>query len=77
MVQTNKHVIFFLWCLSNLKLVLILPVVTASAERCFSAMDVLKKKLGNKMSDLFMSNCLICYVEKVMSSTITNDEVFE
>jgi hypothetical protein len=34
MVQTNKHITFLL-VYQLLKLVLILPVATASAERCF------------------------------------------
>jgi hypothetical protein len=33
------------------KLVLILPVATTSVERCFSAMNVVNKKLCNKMGD--------------------------
>jgi hypothetical protein len=76
MVQTNKHITFSL-VYQLLKLVLILPVATASVERCFSAMNVVKKKLRNKMGDQFMSGCLICYVEKDMFSTIINDEVID
>ena len=40
-------------------------------------MNVVKKKLRNKMGDEFMSDCLICYVEKDMFSTISNDQVFD
>ena len=76
MVQTNKHVTFPL-VYHLLKLVLILPVATASVERCFSAMNVVKKKLRNKIGDQFMSDCLICYVEKEMFSPISNDAVFD
>ena len=75
MVETNKHITFPL-VYHLLKLVLILPVATASVERCFSAMNVVKKKLRYKMGDQFMSDCLICYVEKDIFSTITNDAVF-
>nr|XP_020180997.1 uncharacterized protein LOC109766638 [Aegilops tauschii subsp. strangulata] len=74
MVQTNKHVTFPL-VYHLLKLVLILPFATASVERCFSAMNVVKKKLRYKMGDQFMSDCLICYVEKDIFSTVTNDVV--
>lgn len=74
MVETNKHITFPL-VFHLLKLVLILPVATASVERCFSAMNIVKKKLRNKMGDQFMSDCLICYVEKDLFSAITNDEV--
>jgi hypothetical protein len=58
MVQTNQHITFPL-VYQLLKLVLILPVATASVERCFSAMNVVKKKLCNQMGDKFMSDCLI------------------
>jgi hypothetical protein len=58
MVQTNQHITFPL-VYQLLKLVLILPVVTASVERCFSAMNVVKKKVRNQMGDKFMSDCLI------------------
>jgi hypothetical protein len=57
MVQTNKHVTFPL-VYHLLKLVLILPVATASVERCFSDMNVVKKKLRNKMV-FVMLKCLI------------------
>jgi hypothetical protein len=40
-------------------------------------MNVVKKKLRNKMGDQFMSDCLICYVEKDMFSTISNDEMID
>ena len=76
MVETNKHITFPL-VYHLLKLVLILPVATAQVERCFSTMNVVKKKLRNKMGDEFMSDCLICYVEKDMFSTISNDQVFD
>lgn len=74
MVQTNKHNTFHL-VYQLLKLVLILPVATTSIERCFSSMNVLKKKLRNEMGDQFMSDCQICYVEKDMFSTFTNEDV--
>ena len=76
MVETNKHITFPL-VFHLLKLVLILPVATASVERCFSAMNIVKKKLRSKMGDQFMSDCLICYVEKDLFSAITNDEVVD
>jgi hypothetical protein len=76
MMQTNKHITFAL-VYQLLKLVLILPVATTSMKKMFFAMNVVKKKLTNKMCDQFMSDCLICYVEKDMFSTISNDEVID
>ena len=76
LVETKKHIAFSL-VYQLLKLVLILPVATASVERCFSAMNIVKSVLRNKMGDEFMSDCLICYVEKDIFSTITNDDVID
>jgi hypothetical protein len=76
MVQTNMQINFPL-IYQLLKVVLILSVATTSVERCFSAMNVVKKKLHNKMDDQFMSDCLICYMEKDIFSTISNDAVID
>ena len=46
------------------KLTLVLPVATATVERCFSAMKLLKTDLRNRIGDDFMNDALICSVEK-------------
>ena len=76
LVDTKKHLSFPL-VYKLLKLGLILPVATASVERCFSAMNIVKSVLRNKMGEKFMSDCLICYVEKDIFSTIKNDDVID
>ena len=43
----NRHDVVY----KLLKLVLVLPVATASVERIFSAMNYVKNKLRNKMGD--------------------------
>ena len=58
MVEAKKHEqydivykllkLFFLWVYKLLKLVLILPVATASVERLFSSMNYVKNQLRNK-----------------------------
>ena len=40
-------------------------------------MNIVKGVLRNKMGDEFMSGCLICYVEKDIFPTITNDDVID
>ena len=40
-------------------------------------MNVVKKKLHNKMGGQFMSDCLICYVEKGKFFKISNDGMFD
>ena len=76
LVDTNKHVSFS-FVHQLLKRVLILPVATASVERCLSAMNIVKNVLRNKMGEQFMSDCLICFVEKDLFSTITKDDVID
>ncbi|XP_058748655.1 uncharacterized protein LOC131621639 [Vicia villosa] len=50
MVQTEKHLVFPL-VYKLIELALILPVSTASVERAFSAMKIIKSKLRNKIND--------------------------
>ena len=53
-----------------LKLVLVLPVATATVERCFSAMKIVKTYLRNRIGDSYMSNSLICYIKKVTNEAV-------
>ena len=45
-------------------LILTLPVSTATTERSFSAMNIVKTTLRNKMKDNFLSDCILVYIEK-------------
>ncbi|XP_021856696.2 uncharacterized protein [Spinacia oleracea] len=47
-----------------IRLILTLPVSTATTERAFSAMKIVKTNLRNKMEDDFLSNYLVVYIEK-------------
>ncbi|XP_028079332.1 zinc finger MYM-type protein 1-like [Camellia sinensis] len=47
-----------------IRLVLTLPVSTATSERAFSAMKLAKSKLRNRMEDGFLASYLITYIEK-------------
>jgi hypothetical protein len=50
MVQTEKHLVFSL-IYKLIELALILLVLTRSVERAFSAMNIIKNKLRNKIND--------------------------
>jgi hypothetical protein len=52
LVETKRHKVFDMVYLF-LKLVLLLPMATASVERAFSAMSLVKTKLRNKMCESF------------------------
>ncbi|KAK9677159.1 hypothetical protein RND81_11G124600 [Saponaria officinalis] len=76
LVETNKHVSFALVFLL-LKLVLILPVATASVERVFSSMTFVKNKLRNSMSDKLLNNCLVTFVERDLFVQVSDDDVLK
>jgi hypothetical protein len=46
-----------------LRLLLTLPVSTASAERVFSILKITKTRLRNKMEDEFLANNLVVHIE--------------
>ncbi|CAI0548692.1 unnamed protein product [Linum tenue] len=60
-----------------LKLVLTLPVATASCERAFSAMKIIKNDLRNRLSDQFMNDCLVVYIEKDLLCSISDECILE
>jgi hypothetical protein len=63
MVKTNMHTSYKL-IYRLIELILILPVATASVERIFSALNVIKTDLRNKMGDEWLNDLMICYTEK-------------
>jgi hypothetical protein len=74
MVETKKDQCYPM-VYKLLKLVLVLPVATATVERCFSGMKLVKTTLSNRMGDAHLSNRLICYLEKEELMKVTNDAV--
>ncbi|XP_075654760.1 uncharacterized protein LOC142624919 [Castanea sativa] len=57
------------------RLVLTLPVSTATTERAFSAKKVVKTNLRNKMENDFLTDSLMLYVEKDIISTFSLDSI--
>ncbi|XP_039123438.1 uncharacterized protein LOC120260060 [Dioscorea cayenensis subsp. rotundata] len=76
MVETGKHAIFPL-IYSLIELALVLPVATASVERVFSAMNVVKTDLRNKMGDEWMNDSLVVYIEREVFATIDNEVILQ
>ncbi|KAM2882208.1 hypothetical protein COP2_015214 [Malus domestica] len=76
MVETWLHQIFaYVYLL--VQLALVLPVATASVERAFSAMNIIKGLLHNKMGDQWLSDILVLYIEKDVFSCIGNEAIME
>ncbi|XP_059315681.1 uncharacterized protein LOC132066375 [Lycium ferocissimum] len=60
-----------------MKLTLIFPVATTTVERVFSSMKYIKDELRSTISDEFLNNCLVCYFEKKVFATVSNDAIIE
>ena len=58
-----------------IKLILVLLVATTTMERAFSVMNIIKSNLSNKMGDKFLTDCLVCYIEKDFFKAIDNEVI--
>ncbi|XP_042410190.1 uncharacterized protein LOC121999598 [Zingiber officinale] len=76
MVQLKKHRLYPLVYLL-LKLALLLPVATATVERVFSAMKIIKTSLRNRLGDDMVNDCLIPYIERDVFDTIDNEAIIQ
>ena len=76
LVKTKRHKVYpLVYLLINLAL--ILPVATASVERAFSAMKIVKTRLRNRMGDSWMNDCLVTYIEKDIFRTVDNEKILQ
>ena len=60
-----------------LRLVITLPVSTATTERAFSAMKLIKTRLRNRMGDDYLRHYMILYIGKEIAAKISSDEIIE
>ncbi|KAK3205473.1 hypothetical protein Dsin_019519 [Dipteronia sinensis] len=58
-------------------LVLTLSVSTTTTERAFSAMNLLKTPLRNKMENDFLANCMVVYIEREFVDSISMDSILD
>jgi hypothetical protein len=76
MVEMKKNITYPL-VYSLVTLSLILPVATVTVERAFSAMNIVKNRLCNRMGDQWMNDCLVTYIEKDTFKTISNEKIMQ
>ncbi|KAJ1265531.1 hypothetical protein BS78_08G082600 [Paspalum vaginatum] len=76
MVQAGMHRSYPL-VYRLIELTLILPVATASVERVFLAMSIIKTDLHNKMGDEWLNDLMICYIEKEIFRSISNEKIIK
>ncbi|XP_015168393.1 uncharacterized protein [Solanum tuberosum] len=74
LVKVKKHLNYPL-VFRLIKFALLLPVATATVERAFSAMKLIKSELRNRMDDDFLSSCMVPYVEKRIFNTISDESI--
>ena len=60
-----------------IRLVLTLPVSTATTERAFSAMKLLKTRLRNRMEDEFLVDNMIVNIEKEIAGNFTIEMIMD
>jgi hypothetical protein len=60
-----------------IKLSSLLPVATATVERVFSVMHVVKSRLRNRMGDKWMNDNLVVYIEKNIFDEIDNEVIMK
>ncbi|XP_023765912.1 uncharacterized protein LOC111914391 [Lactuca sativa] len=76
LVETQKRETYYLLD-RVVRLILTLPVSTATTERGFSAMKIFKNCLRNKMSDDFLANNLVIYIEREIAENIDSNSVID
>ena len=60
-----------------IRLVLTLLVSTATTERTFSAMKLLKTRFRNRMEDEFLADNMIVYIEKEIAGNFTIEMIMD
>ena len=60
-----------------LKLILLLSVTTASIERVFSALVIVKTKSRNKLGDIVLDDCLQTFIERDIFFQVDEDDIIE
>ena len=76
MVETKRNLVYPLVYLL-VTLTLILPVATATVERAFSAMNIIKNRLRNRMGDQWMNDNLVTYIEKDILKIIDKEVILQ
>jgi hypothetical protein len=58
-------------------LLLTLPVSTATTERVFSTMNIIKTRLRNKIEDEFLTDSLKLFIEKEIATTLSTNSIID
>ncbi|XP_027121994.1 uncharacterized protein [Coffea arabica] len=76
LAKTRKSM-FYILIDRLIRLILILPVSTATTERAFSAMKIIKTYLRSRMEEDFLANSMIMYIEKEIARTFDINSIID
>lgn len=76
MVKTRRHTAYPL-VYRLIELALVLPIATATVERVFSAMKIVKSDLRNRMGDEWLNDSIMVYIEKAIFATVDNESILQ
>jgi len=76
LVSTRKSTIYQL-VFRIIVLMLTLPVSTIATEQAFSAMNIIKTRLRNKIEDELLTDSLMVYIEREVVATISRDSIID
>jgi hypothetical protein len=74
MVETERHNVFPL-VYRIIQLTLLLLVATASVERVFSAMKIIKTELRNRIANEWLNDLMVCYIERGLFKALDLGEI--
>ncbi|KAK4369990.1 hypothetical protein RND71_009465 [Anisodus tanguticus] len=58
-----------------IRFILTLLIFTATTERSFSAMKIIKTRLRNKMENEFLADNMMVYIEKEIAESFSSDSI--
>ncbi|XP_026451959.1 uncharacterized protein LOC113352346 [Papaver somniferum] len=76
MVDTKRNQVYPLVYLL-ITLSPILSVATTTVERVFSALDIVKNRLRNRMGNELLNNCSLTYIERDVLRSISNERIIK
>ncbi|XP_074314531.1 uncharacterized protein LOC141649749 [Silene latifolia] len=76
LAESGKSDVYFLFD-RLIRLILTLPVSTATTERAFYAMKIMKTRLRNKMEDKFLADSPVIYIEREISKSFSLETIID
>ncbi|XP_066311672.1 uncharacterized protein [Miscanthus floridulus] len=76
LIVTKRHKVYDMVYLL-FKLILLFLVATASVERVFSALVIVKTKTRNRIGDTVLDDCLVIFIERDIFFQVDEDDIIE